>query len=278
MPINLKRINNEVVKPVKIKTEDDDKPIKGYDLIPELYANIFLMAKKKSGKSTILFNLLRKCSDKRTKVIIFCSTLYKDATYKQIREYLDSKGMEWEGYTSINDDGNDKLEELVQYLQNERPKEEQEEEDEKEMKQKKKSIIYCDESSDDEGDSKAKRKYRAPEYIIVLDDLSTELKSTSLVSLLKKNRHFKSKVIISSQYWNDLNPASRKQMDNILIFRSIPDNKLKEIYHDADLSIPYDTFVKIYKNATKEPYNFLYIDCNNGEFRRNFCLKYLIET
>ena len=98
-----------------------------------------------------------------------------------------------------------------------------------------------------------------------------------MVSLLKKNRHFKSKIIISSQYWNDLLPSSRKQMDNIMIFKSIPENKLKEIYHDADLSIDYATFIKLYKYATKEPFSFLYIDCNDNSFRRCFNYKFNVE-
>jgi hypothetical protein len=270
MTITLKRLNNEIVKPIKIASSDNNKPIKGYDVIPELYSNIFLMAKKKSGKTTILYNLIRKCADKKTKVIIFCSTLYKDASYKNIRDYLDRHHIEWEGHTSLNDDGNDKLEDLVQKLQNDAPKEE-EKQDKK--GKKKECIIYCNDD-EEEDNEEPKSKYRTPEYMIILDDLSTELKSTSLVSLLKKNRHFKSKIIISSQYWNDLLPSSRKQMDNILIFKSIPDNKLKEIYHDANLSISYPIFLKLYRNATKEPYSFLYIDCNENTFRKNFNYQY----
>jgi hypothetical protein len=270
MSIQLKKINNEIVKPVKLDTDDNNKPIKGYDVIPELYANIFLNAKKKSGKSTVLFNLIKKCCDKKTHVVIFCSTLYKDATYKCIRDWLDKHNVQWEGYTSLVDEGTDKLEELVQRLQNEAPKEE---EQKGKGKEKKQNIILCD--SDLESDEEEeKTKFRTPEYLIILDDLSTELKSTSLVSLLKKNRHFKSKIIISSQYWNDLRPESRKQMDSILIFKSIPENKLKEIYHDADLAVSYETFIKLYRNATKDPYNFLYIDCNDNSFRRNFNYKY----
>lgn len=275
MSIILKKINNEVVKPVKLNTPDDKKPIKGFDLIPELYANIFLNAKKKSGKSTVLFNLIKKTIDKKTKVVIFCSTLYKDATYKCIRDYLDKHNITWEGFTSLTDEGTDKLEELVQKLQNEAPKEEKEKELKGKGKEKKESIILCD--TDEEDDEEEKTKFRTPEYMIILDDLSTELKSTSLISLLKKNRHFKSKIIISSQYWNDLRPESRKQMDNILIFKSIPENKLKEIYHDADLAVSYPTFVKLYKFATKEPFSFLYIDCNDNIFRRNFNYKFNVE-
>lgn len=51
-----------------------------------------------------------------------------------------------------------------------------------------------------------KSKYLAPEYMIIFDDLSSELKSRSLLSLLKFNRHFKAKLIISSQWLHDLLP------------------------------------------------------------------------
>ena len=53
------------------------------------------------------------------------------------------------------------------------------------------------EGSKEEPKKQRKSKYRAP-------DLSTELKSRSLLALLKKNRHYRSKLIISSQWLHDL--------------------------------------------------------------------------
>ena len=46
MVVNKRKINNETVKPIQVPIVDPDK-IKGYDLFPELYSNIFLLAKKK---------------------------------------------------------------------------------------------------------------------------------------------------------------------------------------------------------------------------------------
>ncbi len=60
----------------------------------------------------------------------------------------------------------------------------------------------------------------------VLDDLSTELKSKSLVVLLKKSRHFGS-VFISSQWWHDLDPQSRAQIDYGLIYGGQREDKLE---------------------------------------------------
>ena len=121
--------------------------------------------------------------------------------------------------------------------------------------------------SDDEDEEKPrKEKLRSPEHIIILDDLSTELKNKSITALLKKNRHFKAKIIISSQYLNDLLPESRKQLDYFILFRGHPKKKVEEIHRDCDASIPLDEFYDMYKFATEEPYSFLYVDCVDGAF------------
>jgi hypothetical protein len=261
--ITIKKINDTKIKKVKLKNDDSHKPIKGYDLFPEIYSNIFICSKKKSGKTTVLYNIIKKCSNKHTKIIIFCSTVHKDATYKTILNYLENKDIQYATYTSLNEDGIDRLDELVQTLQHG-----------EEFPEEKAYVNILDPPSEEEEEKERPSKYRTPEYMIILDDLSTELKNKSLVSLLKKNRHFKSKIIISSQYWNDLLPESRKQLDYILMFKSMPENKLKEIYRDADLSLDFETFQKIYRYSTKEPFNFLYIDCINGDFRKNFNMKF----
>src|SRR3954464_14828496 len=102
-------------------------------------------------------------------------------------------------------------------------------------------------SSSSVTETQKKSKYQSPEYIIVFDDLSSELKSGSLFSLFKFNRHFKSKLIISSQWLHDLLPESRKQIDLFLIFKGFPEDKLALIYKDCASSVPFETFYSIYK-------------------------------
>jgi hypothetical protein len=270
MSIILKTINKEKVSQVP-KTEIDDKrPILGYNLFPEIYANIFLCAKKKSGKTTVIYNIIRKCVNKHTKIIAFVSTLTKDKSWITIRKFCKLNNIEFEGHTSLkSDDGVDLLDELVNHLQLEYP-----EDAEDEVKPKKNPLIICDGDTDDEDEKPKKSKYQSPEYLIILDDLSNELKSNSLITLLKKNRHFKSKILLSSQYLNDLKPESRKQMDYFLVFRGQPRDKLSTIYKDADVHIDENTFYKLYSHATKDPFNFLYIDCTNSKFRKNFNQEY----
>ncbi len=56
----------------------DKTNILGYDLIPLMYANIFVVGRKGSGKTNVVFNLLKNCSDKNTKIFIFSNTIKSD--------------------------------------------------------------------------------------------------------------------------------------------------------------------------------------------------------
>jgi len=114
--------------------------------------------------------------------------------------------------------------------------------------------------------------------MIIFDDLSSELKSKSLLSLLKFNRHFKAKLIISSQWLHDLLPESRKQIDLFLIFKGFPEDKIALIYKDCDSSLPFETFYQIYKKSTIKPHSFMDVDTRADEFRSNFDKKFIIQS
>ena len=95
-----------------------------------------------------------------------------------------------------------------------------------------------------------KEKYQSPEYIFVLDDLADELHRRSLTTFLKKHRHFKAKIIVSSQHLNDLLPQARRQLDYWILFQGHPEGKVDEIHRSADLAIPKSEFYEMYKFAT----------------------------
>lgn len=270
--ISLSKINNDIVKPIKIDVKDSNKPILGAELFSEIYANIFICAKKKSGKTTLINHIIKKCCNSQTKIIIFSSTLHKDESFNKIKEFCEKHNIDLTSYTSLkNDDGSDILESMISELENEIK-------EEKEDKPKNKKVISLfDDSDDEEEEKKPKRyKYRSPEYMFIFDDLSNELKAKSINMFLKKNRHFKSKVIISSQYVHDLKPESLKQCDYFLLLGGHSEDKLEYFHKHGDLSIGFDLFHKIYKDSTNEKYNFLYIDNNNNVFRKNFNKQYNI--
>lgn len=252
-----KKLNNEVVKTVPLLEAIDTRPVKGAALFPEIYANVFLCAKKKSGKTSAVYKIVKKCAGPKTKIVVFCSTLHKDPSWATIQALAEARGWPFVGHTSLkDDDGTDLLDELIHDLEAGEPI----------ATKKERSPL----DSEDEEEVERKPKYRAPEYLIILDDLSTELKSTSVTALLKKNRHFKAKIILSSQYLNDLLPAARKQLDYCCLFKGHSLKKIEEVHRDLDVSIPVDEFYRVYKFATEEPFSFLYVDTVSGTFRRNF--------
>ena len=116
----------------------------------------------------------------------------------------------------------------------------------------------------------------APKYILIFDDISQELKNPVLQSMYKKNRHMKMLTISASQYICDLKPESLQQLDYLLLFQKIDDKKLEKIYRDTNTCVPMSTFYKLYKDATREKYHFLYIDVRDNQFRKDFDTLYRI--
>jgi hypothetical protein len=197
--------------------------------------------------------------------VVFCSTCEKDSNWKAIREMLDKKGIVNEFHQSIKDEGVDHLENLMTEMRNVQSDEESSSDSEEEPQ-----IISFADIDVEVKVKKRKPKYVSPKYLIVFDDLSTELKHPMISHLLKTNRHMKTKVILSSQYLNDLLPMARRQIDFYLVFKGLNEVKLLELFQNADLNITFEEFMVLYDTATAERFNFLYVDSVNSQFRQNF--------
>jgi len=306
--LRLKQINDAKVRPIRPIADPDPRPVKGADFFPECNASIFICASRGSGKTTVVHQAIRECIGRNTKVRIFCGNLDKDKSWLAMQKWLLDRGLDYEGYSSIidPDSGENKLEELVYEVQD-RAKEERKKllddpenpgragaRDASSSELEKKSLMKTlmermfgkegqashasDRQDDEEGNSKTpKEKYRTPEYIVVFDDLSDEIRNSGLVAkLLKNGRHF-CKIIISSQYFKDLKPEARNNIDYFILFKGLDKQVLTDVYRAAKLSVDFDTFLRIYHDATSERYNFLYIDSRENKFRRNFTHEYMIE-
>lgn len=283
-------------------------------LFDVLYPNIFLCAKKHSGKTMLIYNMLRKVVGKNTDLYIFCSTATRDPTWKQMIEEFEGKGNKVEVFDGIYDSkmvgkvkrNFNNLEMLIKSFtkDDEKPKKKSKKSKEKPVKQKGegripkpyeriitkemlgeghihnllfKNVIRTEEvSQDGEGETpkkpqKPNRKgIMYPDKIIIFDDLSEQIKDTYISALLKKNRHFKSMVIVSTQFPNDLPPSSRSQFDYVFCWGGHNAKKQNVIRRMCDTNIDEDEFSKLYHEATKEKYNFLLCDCRNNQFRKNF--------
>lgn len=270
--IRIKRINKEDVAPVKyVENVEDPRPVRGKDVFPEVYANVFFCARKKSGKSCAIYHTIKSCATRESKVIAFCATLNRDPTWKAIQKLCEDMNVDFTGYTSIKDPETkeDILGTILEHLEKEKIQENEGE------RIKKKSQILTNSTMLDKEKKPKKPKEKAPEIFFIFDDLSGELNTPSVIELLKMNRHFKSKTLIASQYWNDIPLQARKQIDYVLLYKGLAQSmeKLMDIYKNCDLSVPFDVFTAMYRMCTHEKYHFLYIDVVNSEFRKDFSHK-----
>ena len=114
------KVNSKVVRAIKVPNRDT-RPVRGSDVCPECYANIAILAKKNSGKTSIINKLLRECAGKngRTCVMAFVSTLEKDAQWQVIKEWCENNNIPFLGYTSMMSGKHNILEAFVKTLQNE---------------------------------------------------------------------------------------------------------------------------------------------------------------
>lgn len=262
--MELKKINNQSVKPIPL--EKNTLPVKGGEVFDELYSNIFILGRKKMGKTCCIYKILKSCVNKNTNLIFYVSTINKDASWIKICEYFENRGNPIQTYTSI--DEKPLLEALDEcYFE---PSESEESDDETYV-----DVAFDCHDTDDPQEVKKKKykykpKYVAQDVIFVFDDQGMALRSKEISDFLKKNRHFKAKIIISSQYLNDLQPQALKQLDYILIFPGQSEDKLKLVYKHLDFSVSYEKFASMYKMATQKKYNFLYCNSQKEEFRKNF--------
>jgi hypothetical protein len=272
--IKEKTINNINVKPLVNADAVEIDKIRGGKLFPELYGVTYLSSRRKSGKTSVLAEILKRTTDKKTVIWIFCPTHRIDPSWIQIIEYLENKGNTINCFDSMIEGKTNLLDEIVTDLSNPTTEE---------KKDKKNDEIpitkVCFENPENEKTKGKpyKPKKKAPEHIFIFDDISQELKNVGLLALLKKSRHLKASVYISSQYLLDLQPAALKQLSFFLCFRSMTREKLEHIYKMLDLSVDIEKFYELYDFATKDPYCFLYIDMKNQKFRKNFSKELLLE-
>ena len=235
MPIKLKKINNEIVTPMKTPNDLDKRPPRGIDLISAPYANIYACAKKQTGKSSVVAKMVLKFAGPETQVHIFCSTVFIDPTYIALVNELEDKGIACYPTTSIKDeDGFDLVEDI---LKEDEILEGNNESDESSEVTNNNGLLNLDEEKSKKKHKK-KSKYKELRRIFIFDDLANEIRgSKSLKTLLKKNRHILCKTIIASQHINDLDPQSINQLDCVLLFKCHNDAKLIELHMKLDLSL-----------------------------------------
>ncbi len=193
------------IEPIPVPDIRPDDTL-GYELFPELYANIFMCAKKKSGKTNAIFEILQHCVNKTTTVFIFSSTNEKDHNWLHIKKWLSDHHINYETFMDI-----ETLDCIVNKLlmPDEIKEKSKDTKDELDLFTRDKVMV----KKTPESKPIKKKGPLATEYVFIFDDMSALLRGEAVSCLMKKNRHIKSKVIISSQYPNDLNVPARQMID-----------------------------------------------------------------
>ncbi len=89
-------------------------------------------------------------------------------------------------------------------------------------------------------------KQLALKYVFIFDDLLNDLRHPSITQLFKTSRHYKAKVIVSSQYIHDLSNSCIKNLEYTLAYQSFNREKLLVLFEALDLSIEFKLFEQYY--------------------------------
>jgi len=273
------------------------------------YSNCCLVSKKRSGKTNMIYHIMRNIVGQNTDIYIFCSTARRDKTWIQMIEELKKKGNNVVVYDGLYDTVmNGKRRTTVNNLKQlmDTFKEEEGEEENKKEKKKKKDkqeggnhrlfkpyerniswdmleqnhparrlfpnlqIIKREETPKPKEKRKTKSRKLYPEKILILDDLSDQIKDPIIPAVLKVNRHYKMVCLLSTQFPNDIRPSARSQFNQLFTWKGHSPQKVEVLRRMCDTNLDEDEFYELYKEATAEPYGFMYCDIDDGKIYKNF--------
>lgn len=104
---------------------------------------------------------------------------------------------------------------------------------------------------------------------IILDDcLGFFYRNSYIDFLCTRFRHYKASLIITTQNFRSLSNKIRNNATSSIIFKTNNDLEYKKI--KEEYSGQFLDFDKLYKKATSEKYNFLYLDFQNVRAFKNF--------
>jgi len=282
------KISDVKINPVVVQ-EFNPKTVKGYKYFKNPYNNIALIARTKSGKTTVIYRTLENTITPGTRVEIFCPSVKVDATYKKMIKMLKDKKCIVNAHDSFIYGKTSRLDNLVDDLtgknESSAPPDKQGEIKGLSMK----DIMFgnpanLEKPENPKKETKAKKEKKgklSPEVVVIIDDLSTLCTHASVTRLLCKSRHMKMRVFVSIHSVNQLSPSSLSQVANFLCFPNLSDDKIIELADKVGLAFKSDTrkekhLLKLYEDATSKKYNFLNIDTQRFEFRKNFSELYKI--
>lgn len=278
--IPTKKINNAKIKIPKSHLEQPKrKRWKGHEIFDLRYWTMIALGKPRSGKTTLIYTLIKDFANRHTIVVFFCGTFWNDATYQDIREYLEEQDIPFKAYSGVveeNSDDNDltdsnKVKALIQDLQIQGQQENDDKDDEKDEELPPDIEDVQGAKFDKTVKIKKKKKPKTPliEFIVVMDDVSEEIRNKYVNALQKKYRHYRLKIILASHNTTDFSPHQWANVAYVALFRGFNEEEIEKIYERIQPKISREAFYILYEEITREGRDFLLIDRHKGEYRKN---------
>ena len=120
-----------------------------------------------------------------------------------------------------------------------------------------------------------KEKEKMPKLAIVCDDFIGMIPANSKVfKIASKYRHYNIKLLLySTQLFKSVPPVVRSNAQYVILYKTSSDEEIAKITENYGTAYGgKDNFLKLYHEATKEKYNFLYLNIarNPVEAYKNF--------
>jgi Cdc6-like AAA superfamily ATPase len=108
--------------------------------------------------------------------------------------------------------------------------------------------------------------------LVVLDDCIEYFSNHSVLNNLPSlSRHYQISFIVLSQAYSALGSRFRKNTTHLIVFKLYNKKDLKAI--EDEIGSNYEDFIEHYNIATKEKYNFLYLNNTDKSVYHNFITK-----
>jgi GTPase SAR1 family protein len=112
--------------------------------------------------------------------------------------------------------------------------------------------------------AKERKLRRMFSVLIVVDDFADNPRfsrhDTLLHSLFTRGRHAYISTIVATQKYRALSPLIRVNATALVVFRLRSEQELLAIVEEISAVYPKDVIVRMLRQATEEPYSFLYVD------------------
>jgi len=264
------------------------------------YSNCCIIGSKCTGKTTLLYNILKEACKEGMNVIIFCPTVKSDDAYQEIIKLMNKRKVNLQVFTHFIDPetGINRIDAIIEGIDNDMIDKLEEQSRQIIVKRKidpqlarimqfcnvgipaiSQSVEEIPEKVEKKINKKIKTTNLRPETIILIDDLSSSLtKHRILYKCFTANRHRKLMVLVASHSCIDLEPSAYLQLDYLVLYPNLPTDKILDLNTKIGLSDETDTnksnkLLTKYFEATKKgksKYDFLLIRKKENTFFRNF--------